>query len=135
MSDFCFIVECFVCICLVKRQGLKWVKNINSWFPLFDSSIGEIILLVAYLRNIFPNHKTQQTIYWFSKTFFCNMHYCIKLLSNVKNETKAARLIKGSKHSGPKCIYPQPLCLGNSGHMVCKWCLEILAKSTHDGIN
>lgn len=34
---------------------------------------------------------------------------------------KTAKLIKGSKQSGPKHhIYPQPLCLGNSGHMVCK---------------
>lgn len=137
MYDFCLLYFWMpALICLVKRQRLKWVESINSWFPLFDSFIGEIIF-PGHLpqEHLFSYHRAQWTIYWFSKTFFYNTHYYIKLFSNVKNEMKAAKLIKGSKQSDPKHIYLQPLCLGNSGHMVCKWYLEILAKSTHDGIN
>lgn len=130
------IIECLAFISLVKRRGLKWVQNIQSWFPLFDFYLEEITSWSRTSGSFFSNHKTQWSIYWFSKTFLCSTPYCIQLFSKENNEMKAAKLIKGSKQSDLKHhIYPQPLCLGNSGHMVCKWCLEILAKSTHDGIN
>ena len=37
------IIECLAFISLVKRRGLKWVQNIQSWFPLFDFYLEEII--------------------------------------------------------------------------------------------
>lgn len=135
VSESCLWLLCLlVLICLsfrwlIQRQRLQRLKGMNSSLPFFDPSIGEIVA-----PGCLTHHEIRCTIYWFSKTFFffCSKQYCIKWFSSVKNES--CKTYK-RKQSDPKHIYPQPLCLGNSGHMVCKWCLQILAKSTHDGIN
>lgn len=144
VAEFC-LLYCWMLFVYMPSKETKVkmcpkYKKLRSWYPLLNSYIGEIIHpgLPPHVRIIsfFPNHKAQWTIHWFSKTVFCSTQYCIKLFSKEENEMKAAKLTKGSKQSDLKHhIYPQPLCLGNSGHMVCKWFLEILAKSAHDGIN
>lgn len=136
--DFCLFNYWMSCIYIPRKEtrvkmSSKYTELISFiWFLLRRNN-------TSWSRtsgSFFSNHKTQWSIYWFSKTFLCSTPYCIQLFSKENNEMKATKLIKGSKQSDLKHhIYPQPLCLGNSGHMVCKWCLEILAKSTHDGIN
>lgn len=145
-----FTVQCVTFICLIKIQRLKWGKSINSWIPLFESDIGEIMsfgcLPQEHCLSLYKTPpqkkrdreriKTKQKnlVIDLAKHHFAAWNSTLNYLATWK-WSESCKTHKRSKQSDPKHIYPQSLCLGNSRHMVCKWCLEILAKSAHNGIN